>query len=87
MKSLHLHHRQEAWGHVVARLLDALPATTHAPARLLEAARVLDNYYIPARYPNGYTEGPSFEHFGPLQSEQAVGHARQIIEFVRPHLA
>lgn len=87
VKALHLALKQEAWGHVVARLLSTLPASARAPEELVEAGRVLDNHYIPTRYPNGHAAGPAFEHYGPLQSEQAIGHARRILEFVRSHLA
>ena len=47
----------------------------------------LDNYYIPARYPNGHDEGPAFEHYGSLHSSQAVEYARHILDFVREALA
>ena len=87
VKALHLALRQEAWGHVVARLLSALPPTHAASEELLDAARSLDNFYIPARYPNGHAEGPAFEHFGTRQSEQALLHARQIVAFVHSHVA
>jgi HEPN domain-containing protein len=55
VKALHLYMGQEAWGHVVARLLEDLPAD--APEDLIEAAQVLDNFYIPTRYPNGHPQG------------------------------
>ncbi len=54
---------------------------------LVEEARVLDGYYIPPRYPNGHPEGAPFEHYGILQSEEAIAYAREIVEFVRAHLA
>jgi HEPN domain-containing protein len=54
---------------------------------LIERARVLDGYYIPPRYPNSHPEGAPFEHYGPLQSEEAIRYAREILEFVRAHLA
>jgi len=57
------------------------------PAELIEAARVLDNYYIPSRYPNSHPEGAPFEHYGPLQSDGALEHARQIVEFARSKMA
>lgn len=28
-----------------------------------------------------------FEHYGPLQSEQALVYAREIVDFVRPQMA
>ena len=83
VKGLHLHHGQE----VIARLLQQLPATVTLPADLIEKARVLDNFYIPARYPNSHPQGAPFEHYGPLQSEAAVNYAREIIEFTRAQMA
>lgn len=87
VKALHLHHGQEAWGHVVARLLQELPESLKVPAHLIDKAKVLDNFYIPARYPNSHPAGAPFEHYGPLQSETAINYAREIIEFVRLQMA
>jgi len=84
VKALHLHHKQEAWGHVVARLLEELPITV--PKELVDKAKVLDNFYVPARYANGHPEGAPFEHYGPLQSTDAIGYANEIIEYVRTAL-
>lgn len=87
VKALHLARGQEAWGQVVARLLAELPQSVSAPDNLRQKARVLDNFYIPTRYPNNQAEGAPFEHYGPLQSEEALCYAREIIDFVRHHLA
>lgn len=87
VKALHLKLGQEAWGHVVARLLRELPETAAAPPDLIEKARVLDSFYIPPRYPNSHPEGPPFEHYGPLQSEEAIRYAREILDFVRAQMA
>ncbi len=87
VKALHLFMGQEAWGHVIARLLQELPEVVSVPERLIEQGRVLDNFYIPSRYPNSHPEGAPFEHYGPLQSEEAIRYAREIIEFVRAQMA
>jgi HEPN domain-containing protein len=87
VKSLHLRAGQEAWGHIVARLLEQLPEQVSPPEELLDKGRVLDNFYIPTRYPNGHAAGPPFEHYGPLQSRQAIDYAREILEFVRLQMA
>ncbi len=84
-KALHLFYKQEAWGHVVARLLAELPVS--APGDLIEKAKVLDNFYIPTRYPNGHSEGAPFHHYGTYQSEEAIGCAGEIIEYVRAVMA
>ncbi len=86
-KALHLHSGQEARGHVVAKLLRELPEPVEVPAELIEKAQVLDAYYVSARYPNAYPEGPPFEHHGTLQSEQAIRYAGEIIEFVDSQMA
>ena len=81
VKALHLYLGQEAWGHVVAKLLRELPIDV--PEDLIDKARVLDAYYIPTRYPNGFPEGAPFEHFGKLQAQEAIKYAGEILEFVR----
>ncbi len=85
VKALHLHLGQEAWGHLVERLLAELPVT--APAELVDRAKVLDTFYIPPRHPNSHPEGAPFEHYGPLQSEGGISHAREVLAFVRAQMA
>jgi len=87
VKGLHLHHGQEFWGYIIARSLQELPKTLVVPGDLIEKAKVLDNFYIPARYPNSHPAGAPFEHYGPLQSEVAVSYARAILDFVRLQMA
>lgn len=85
VKALHLHLGQEAWGHVVARLLRELPQ--QPPADLVDRGMVLDNFYVSSRYPNGHPEGAPFENYGRLQSNEAREHADQILGFVRAQMA
>jgi len=85
VKALHLHLGQEAWGHVVARLLTELPAAVDRS--LVEKAKVLDNFYVGTRYPNGHPEGPPFEHYGEIQSGEAIRYASEILAYVRIQVA
>jgi HEPN domain-containing protein len=85
VKALHLRLKQEAWGHVLSRLLKELPRTV--PEELLEKAKVLDSYYLPTRYPNGHPEGAPFEHFGSIQSTDGINYASEIIAYVRSEMA
>src|SRR4030042_6562339 len=87
VKALHQYHNQEAWGHVVRKLLEELPASVSTPDGLLDKARVLDSYYIPTRYANGHPEGAPFEHYGKLQSEEAIKYDSEIIEFCGSQMA
>jgi len=85
VKAVHLSLRQDARGHVVARLLSELPVDV--PADLIEKAKVLDGFYIPTRDANSHAEGPPFEHFGSFHSDEALRYAREIVEFARPFVA
>lgn len=87
VKALHLSRGQEAWGHVVVRLLVELPHEVKPADDLIERARVLDTFYIPTRYPDSHPGGAPFEHYGPLQSEQALEYANQILQFIRDAMA
>jgi HEPN domain-containing protein len=87
VKALHLYAHQEVWGHVIAKLLQELPDHAKAPMELIDRAKVLDNFYIPTRYPNSHPEGAPFEHYGPLQSEEAIRYASEVIKFVRSKMA
>jgi len=85
VKALHLFFNQEAWGHVIARLLRELPLDV--PEEIIEKAKVLDGFYIPTRYANGHPEGAPFEHYGKIHSRDAIAYAGQILEFVRSQMA
>lgn len=85
VKALHLFLGQEAWGHVVAKLLRELPIPV--PEILIEKGKVLDGFYILPRYPNGFPEGAPFEHFGILQAQEALAYASEILAFVRSQMA
>ena len=87
VKALHLHRGQEGWGHVVAKLLSDLPKDCGCSEELADKARVLDSFYIAPRYPNGHPEGAPYEHYGKLQSEEAIRYAGEIIDFVRAEMA
>ncbi|MBN1322499.1 MAG: HEPN domain-containing protein [Methanotrichaceae archaeon] len=85
VEALHLHLGEEAWGQVIARLLQELPIAL--PQDLVERGRVLDGFYLPTRYPNGHPEGPPFEYYGRLQSKEALDYACAIVELIRLQMA
>jgi HEPN domain-containing protein len=85
VKALHLRLGQDVWGHAVARLLRELPL--EVSGELVDRARVLDTFYVPSRYPNSHPEGAPFEHYGALQSAEALEHAGAILDFVRSQMA
>jgi HEPN domain-containing protein len=90
LKGMNLALGQQAWGHTLTRLWAALPPLAWQPAppaELQDRLRLLDGFYIPTRYPDSYPEGAPGEHFGRLQSEQALLHADVILTWIRAVLA
>lgn len=85
MKAAHLSQLREVRGHVVRALLQELPIDL--PPGLVDEARVLDGYYFPTRYANGHESGSPFLHYGALQSEEAIRHAEELVEFARRYMA
>jgi HEPN domain-containing protein len=77
----------EAWGHSLLALVTGLAAADPETLSLRETAIRLDRYYIPTRDPNGFDEGAPLDYFLESDSREAIGHAEQIIEFVRRRLS
>jgi len=91
-KALHLHLGQQVWGHGLGRAFRDLPAVTAATlaanvSDLEDRLRVLDALYIPTRYPDSLPEGVPTDHFGRLQSEDALNQARSIVDAIGAALA
>jgi HEPN domain-containing protein len=53
---------------------------------LLHSARVLDRYYIEARYPNGFPSGSPMEYFDEALAKEAINAADSILRFSSDHL-
>ena len=56
-------------------------------ADLEDRLRVLDALYIPTRYPDSLPEGAPTDHFGRLQSSDALLYARTLVEAIRLAMA
>ena len=71
----------EAWGHSVLGLLRGLSERVDVPAELRDCARLLDRFYIPARYPNGWETGSPKDYYTREDAESAVRCGEAIIRF------
>ena len=92
LKALHLFHGQQSWGHGLGRSLRDLPQEVRRPleqqvADLEDRLRVLDALYIPTRYPDSLPEGAPTDHFGRLQSQDAIAYASALVAAIRSALA
>lgn len=83
-KAAHAALGQEAWGHVVTELLDALrPSASDIDGELLDRARALDKLYIPTRYPNGLAGGAPADFYTRPEAERAIADAEAVLSVCR----
>lgn len=68
--------KRGAEGHSVLKLLAGIGVQS---GDLLAAARMLDSFYVPARYPNGWAEGAPKDLFGKEEADRAIAGAKTII--------
>lgn len=82
LKAVFEQRRQKVWGHSVTRLLQALQDEGVAvSADLVDAAKMLDKHYIPARYPNGLEQGAPTEFYTLKEAENAIRDSEEILRF------
>ena len=56
---------------------------TDSDFKKVAQAKKLDKYYIPTRYPNGLPGGIPSRYFDdPKEAEEAMQHAKKVIEIV-----
>jgi HEPN domain-containing protein len=75
---------REVLGPSLQELLDRLTALRDSTLR--EAAGLLDQYYIPTRYPSGLPGGVPFEAFSRSQAEGAVEAAARFVAAAKADL-
>jgi len=82
VKAVYMRLHAEAWGHRVARLLEELDlGAARLPSELIDDAKLLDQFYVPTRYPNGFESGAPMEFFTKEQAADAVRRADKIIRW------
>lgn len=82
VKALYYATNRDVRGHSIARMLSNAREFFDVPEELIHRGRILDRYYIEARYPNGFPEGYPAEYFDRDIAKEAVDAAEEIIRFV-----
>ncbi len=83
-KAAHQGLGQEAWGHSVTELLQALQAQVPlVDDVLLDRARSLDKLYVPTRYPNGLPAGAPADYYTSSEAERAIADAEAVLACCR----
>lgn len=83
VKALFQYIHADAWGHSISKLLKELPCGIVVLEELIEEAILLDRFYIPTRYPNGFDLGIPKDYFTRSDAEDACKAAEKIIEFCK----
>ncbi len=73
-------------GHSVVALAERYAERIDGLGRLMEDAGVLDQFYIPARYPNGLPGGVPFAAFHEPQARAAIEAAERFLALARTHV-
>lgn len=68
-------------GHSIQKLSKDLVSKVPEVKSYIEKGGRLDQFYIPARYPNGIPEGAPCDMFSESQAREAVGYAKDLIDF------
>ena len=71
----------DAWGHSITMLLRELSKHFEVNESLVNAAKNLDKFFIPPRYPNGFDVGTPADYFTKEDAKGAIEDARKIITF------
>lgn len=77
----------DAWGHSVAMLLVGLRERAHVAEDIVTCGRVLDRFYIPARYPNSWDEGSPKDYHSREDADHALRCCEEIVRFCQGLLA
>jgi len=82
VKAVYMRLHADAWGHRVARLLEEMDLAAARPSpELIDDAKLLDQFYVPTRYPSGFESGAPMDFFTKEQAADAVRRAGKIIRW------
>jgi HEPN domain-containing protein len=88
VKSIHYHNGERfVPGHSIHALLKKLEPDFPEVNVLLETGGLLDQFYIPTRYPNGLPEGAPYEIYTQMQAKQAVDLAQKLLDFAKQKIS
>ncbi|MEB3289987.1 MAG: HEPN domain-containing protein [Leptolyngbya sp.] len=71
-----------ATGHSIVRLLAQIDSKITIPPALQQCARDLDKVYIPARYPDAYSEGAPMDFYDADDARDSIQCAETVAAFL-----
>ena len=67
-------------------MLNILMDKIKVPKNMIDDAKLLDMYYIPTRYPNGFPSGKPADYFTERHAREAINAADRIIRFCEGYM-
>jgi HEPN domain-containing protein len=77
----------KAVGDSLNEMINLLSEKLTIPEEIKDKAKLLDLFYIPPRYPNGFAAGKPADYFSAKQAQEAIDAADSIIRFCESYLA
>ncbi len=87
LKALGMKIEVELRGHSLTGMLKVLKEKVDVPKGIGYLAKLLDKYYIPTRYPNGFASGKPADYFTFEEAQEAVNAAREVLGFCKSHIS
>jgi HEPN domain-containing protein len=81
LKALALKLGYTIWGHSLTEIIKIISEKIRVPEEIGNSAMTLDIYYIPTRYPNGFSSGKPSDYFTEKHAMEAINAAGDIIRF------
>ena len=89
VKALGLKLGIEIWGHSISHMLRVIEENLKIkiPREIKELATLLDKYYIPPRYPNGFPLGKPADYYTEKEAKEAIDAVHKILQWCEGYMA
>ena len=77
----------DLWGHSLTEMLNLLKEKVKFPREFEEYTKILDKYYIPTRYPNGFPSGKPADYFTEREAKEAINASSKILRFCESYIS
>lgn len=86
VKALSMKRNLGVWGHSITAILRSLREEMDIPEEIVSLGQMLDAFYIPTRYPNGFDMGKPADYYNERIATEALNAADTIIGFCKDHI-